>query len=46
MLLLQRLEALVELLVPWVEDKDLEAERRAGDDEIGERDEAGEEDHD
>lgn len=45
MFLLQCLKALVELLVPWVENKDLEAKCRAGYDEIGDGDEAGDEDH-
>lgn len=44
-LLLELLEVVGELLVPGVQDEDLEAERRGGDEEIGEGDGAGDEDH-
>lgn len=36
-LLLQRLEVIVELLVPRVQDEDLEAQRRGANSEVGER---------
>lgn len=35
MLLLELLEAIVKLLVPWVQDTHLEAECRASDDKVG-----------
>ena len=45
MLVLELLKAGVELLVPRVQDEDLEAQRRGGDDEVGQGDEAGDERH-
>lgn len=39
--LLERVEVVLELVVPGVEDEDLEAEGRRGDGEVGQRDEAG-----
>lgn len=39
---LERLEFVVELVVPRVEDEDLEGQGRGGDAEVGEGDEAGE----
>lgn len=35
MLLLQRLEIIVQLLVPWIENKDLECQGRRGHGEVG-----------
>lgn len=41
MLLLERVEVVLELVVPGVEDEDLEAEGRGGDCEVGQRDKTG-----
>lgn len=40
-LLLERIEVILELVVPGVEDEDLETEGRGGDGEVGQRDKAG-----
>lgn len=45
MLLLQVLEALIQLLVPGIQDKDLEGESGGCDEEVGEGDAAGDENH-
>lgn len=42
---LQGLELVIQRLVPGFEDEDLETQRRGGNDEVGEGDDAGEERH-